>query len=363
MRSSIPSYSSFIALLHSLPETIYKCKGSRTKRAIAKVPLTSYWGTKHDDSFETTKQQLARSTKLSHSKNGHKLSLFTDASETHCSAIPTQVLDGQLKRCIEDQEHEPFSFLSGSFTGAVAGWSVPDEEGFAMVESMTNLDYLVTGRTVAIFTDHANLVYLFDPYGQSFGMSKHTASKLMRWALTLRGFRYVVEHLAGKRNVWADMLSRWDVQPSRKLCAVKITSLLLSTITLSLDARLDWPIREDIRESQSPATQKPPGRFKDRDGIIKDVKGVLWVPKQDKLMQLRIMVAGHAGLRGHRGYRMTQTTIAAHFWWDSVTSDVEGFVKSCLHCLATEIGETVPRPLGRCMLTALTKCYISTTAT
>lgn len=64
--------------------------------------------------------------------------------------------------------------------GAEAEWSVLEKECFAVVESMRNLDYLVTGRTVAIFTDHANLVYLFDPYGQKAGISKHTVNQLMR---------------------------------------------------------------------------------------------------------------------------------------------------------------------------------------
>ena len=38
-------------------------------------------------------------------------------------------------------------------------------------------------------------------------MTRHTASKLMRWALKLSAFHYVVEHLPGERNVWADMLT------------------------------------------------------------------------------------------------------------------------------------------------------------
>lgn len=73
---------------------------------------------------------------------------------------------------------------------------------------MCRLDYIICGRTVSIFTDHANLVYLFDPYGRNPGIARHTASKLMRWALKLSVFRYVIEHVPGERNVWADMLTR-----------------------------------------------------------------------------------------------------------------------------------------------------------
>lgn len=123
---------------------------------------------------------------------------------------------------------------------------------------MGNLDYPVTGGTVALLTDHANLVYLLDRYGQTLGISRHMASKLMRWALKLSGFRYAVEHLAGERNFWADMLSRWSLGANRKVCAIKAKSLLLAPITPSRDERLDWPTRADRRKSQRSGEQKPP---------------------------------------------------------------------------------------------------------
>lgn len=208
MRSSIPSYSAVVAPLRALLESIYRVKNSRTKRAIARVPLASSWGSTHETTFAGIKSQLARSTRLAHPRDDCNLCLFTDASESHWSGILTQVPKGQLKRSIEDQEHEPLSFLSGSFSGASADWSVPEKEGFAVVESMSKLDYLVTGRKLTIFTDHYNLVYLFDPYGQNPGIARNTASKLMRWALKLNTFRYVIEHMAGERNAWADTFSR-----------------------------------------------------------------------------------------------------------------------------------------------------------
>ena len=62
---------------------------------------------------------------------------------------------------------------------------------------MCRLDSLVFGREVTIFTDHANLVYLYDPYGNSTSIAKHTASKLMRWTIKLSAFGYIIENLPG----------------------------------------------------------------------------------------------------------------------------------------------------------------------
>ena len=141
--------------------------------------------------------------------------LFTDASYTHLTAVLTQVPNEDEHKALHEQRHEPLCFLSRSFTGSSANWSVPEKEGFAIAESMCCLDDLFIGHEVNIFTDHANLVYLYDSYGRNPGISRQTASKLMRWAIKLSAFRYVVVHLPGDQNVWEDMLTRWAVNPVR----------------------------------------------------------------------------------------------------------------------------------------------------
>ena len=87
-----------------------------------------------------------------------------------------------MAAAIESQEHEPLSFLSGSFTGHALNWSIVEKEAFAVVESMTKLDYLTAATEVSLFTDHANLTDMFDPFGRKPGVGKTTANKLIRRA-------------------------------------------------------------------------------------------------------------------------------------------------------------------------------------
>eukprot|EP00171_Calliarthron_tuberculosum_P021396 IDg21396t1 len=61
------------------------------------------------------------------------------------------------------------------------------------------------------------------------------------------------------------------------------------------------------------------------------------------------MIAGHAGMAGHRGWRTTKASIASRFYWDQMGKDIEAFVKSCIHCLSTQPGKTIPRPLGHAL--------------
>lgn len=349
MRTSIPTYAETIAPLHNLMEKVYQNVGSRTKRAVSKISLTSLWGPPHDDAFATIKRQLAAATRLAHPKVGSELCLFTDASDTHWAAVLTQVPREDRRKAIDKQMHEPLCFLSGAFKGSSQNWSVPEKEGFAVVESLCRMDYLISGHIVTIFTDHANLVYLFDPYGRNPGVSRHTASKLMRWAIKLSAFRYVIEHLPGEENVWADMLTRWAVQdPTSKKAhhAKRLKALIVSPISPGLDARLDWPKRQDIILSQRNSAAKPKERFRVQNGCLMDNRDVVWICPRDRELQLRILVAAHCGMAGHRGWRATHSAISAHFWWESLQADTESFVKSCIHCLSTATGEKVPRPLG-----------------
>ena len=350
MRNSIPEYATRIEPLHKLLETCYKKAGKRTKRALRNLSITSLWGTIHDDTFASIKSQLAAAVKLAHPKPNTALCLFTDASETHWSAILTQVHKDQRRKEIEDQEHEPLCFLSGAFTGSSANWSMPEKEGFAVVEGMCRLDYLVLGRNVSVYTDHANLVYMYDPYGRDPGISHHTASKLMRWALKLSAFRYVVEHISGERNVWADMLTRWAVKPRDKVgIGYHVKALMYAPITLSLDEELDWPVRDEIINSQELAQEEPPKSFRKTGNGWVDDENRMWIPSSDDKLKLRILIAAHAGYGGHRGKDVTLYSIESQFAWNNMRNDVNHFVGTCLHCLATAPGCTVPRPLGHAM--------------
>jgi hypothetical protein len=60
-----------------------------------------------------------------------------------------------------------------------------------------------------LFTDHRNLVYIFNPLSIDQSLARHTVAKLQRWALKLSVFKYTIEHISGELNLWADILSRW----------------------------------------------------------------------------------------------------------------------------------------------------------
>lgn len=139
-------------------ESVYTSVRKQNKASIRKFKLGDLWGPRHTTAFHDIKQQLAVSVKLSHPKPNHVMCLFTEGSDGQWASILTEVSEKDQKLDITAQGHEPFCFLSGSFTGSALNWSVPEKEVYAIVESMCRLDYLVHGTEVNIFTDHANLV-------------------------------------------------------------------------------------------------------------------------------------------------------------------------------------------------------------
>ena len=347
MRNSIPRYSELVSPLQQLMEKVYTLKGSRKKRSIANHSLTQLWGPDHSAAYTALKKQIALSTRLAYSKSDCTLCLFTDASERHWASILTQFPTNQLRLPIEDQAHEPLAFLSGSFNGSSSSWSVPENEGFTIVESITKLDYLTLNSTVATFTNHANPMYLYDRCGNNPGIPRHTANKLVKWILRLNCFRYVIRNLSGERNCWADMLSGWAAGPITKVSELKLNALIQAPVTPHLDNTYDWPTSNEIKNTQRLASTAPPRRFTGKNGLLQYHNGVCWIPEEDTLMKLRIMVAGHSHLGGHRGIRVTQNGIKQLFWWKSCDSDIV-FCKILFTLFTNRVRRNYSKTAGSC---------------
>jgi RNase H-like domain found in reverse transcriptase len=136
--------------------------------------------------------------------------MYTDASGEFWSCITTHVPPKDLDLPAADQRQEPLAFLSGSFTGAMHRLSIIKKETYAILASCERLDWLLLRpEGFSLFTDHKNLIYVFNLHGSGSSFSSHTAAKLIRWALKLGSYSYNIEHVAGHENLWSDMLTRW----------------------------------------------------------------------------------------------------------------------------------------------------------
>jgi RNase H-like domain found in reverse transcriptase len=125
--------------------------------------------------------------------------------------LVTQIDEEQLDFPIEEQDHQPLAFLSGEFKGAQLRWTVPEKEYFALVDTVTKVNYLFLSHDeFSILSDHLNLTYIFNPLSDP-SFARHVEHKLQRWTLKTSVFSYRMKHVMGELNYCTDLVKKWRV--------------------------------------------------------------------------------------------------------------------------------------------------------
>ncbi|KAE9282551.1 hypothetical protein PR003_g27380 [Phytophthora rubi] len=354
MRQSIPEYSRLSAALYEALERAAQVAGSRKQNKLAKVRLDEVgWHDTEASSFEAVRAALLRMVPLAHPRPTAEVCLYTDASQDFWGAVLTQLKPGEAELPLTEQQHQPLAFLSGRFVGASSRWSTIEKEAFAIVEATRRLEYLLLRPAgFRLYTDHRNLVYIFNPYATDGAMARYRADKLQRWALSLMSFKYVIEHVPGEENVWGDLLSRWGAGQVLEAHhgAVRVARLaVVQRVSPLEEPEFVWPSESEIRASQEAARasgQIMTGtQLDDEHHLLVTV----YIPDDAADLQQRLCVVAHAGASGHRGGRATQQALEAVFYWSSLGADVAAFVNGCLHCMTTASGR-IPRPFGETLV-------------
>lgn len=180
LRSAIPNFNATIAVLYNALEMVYDRLSRRSTHAAASVKLQNgIWRQIQDDCFQHVKNALAQAVTLAHPHPYKLLCLFTDASEQHWAGVLTQMPSPDMDLPFEEQRHMPMAFISGSFNGSPSRWSAPEKEGFAIVELVQKLDYLLLRpQGFCLYTDHNNLVLILNPHLEFPPLAKHMVTKI-----------------------------------------------------------------------------------------------------------------------------------------------------------------------------------------
>ncbi|GMF31527.1 unnamed protein product [Phytophthora fragariaefolia] len=209
------------------------------------------------------------------------------------------------------------------------------------------LEYLLQRpKPFRMYCDHRNLIHVFAPHES---VKKHVKGKLLRWAMKLMNCRYVIEHVPGHANVWADMISRWagDHTPTvERLKAFRAAQAVecqpVSVLRPLDDEHFEWPTLDELREVHSKYSP-PPNASCNEDGLwVRDDR--LWIPTEATELLQRLCVVAHCGAQGHRGQHAMTAHLRQLFSVDHIADIVATFVKNCLLCLHFEEGKVVPRP-------------------
>ncbi|OWZ07339.1 hypothetical protein PHMEG_00020277, partial [Phytophthora megakarya] len=123
--------------------------------------------------------------------------------------VVTQVDNWDAELPAPEQPHQLLICKSGIFDDTERRWSIIEKEAYPIIWAARNLGHLLIRPSgFRLFCDHKNLIFVFAPNHE---VKRHIRGKLQRWALSLTGLIYQIDHIDGSANVWADLLSRWGL--------------------------------------------------------------------------------------------------------------------------------------------------------
>ncbi len=124
---------------------------------------------------------------------------------------------------LEEQRHESIAFFGSDFKNSELNWTTFETEALAIFQTFKRVEFL------RVFTDHCNVLFVFAPLALEPSSGRHIVSKVQRWASLLSLFDYIIEHVSGEENVFADILTRWARSYRREEHRRAICSLLMDS--------------------------------------------------------------------------------------------------------------------------------------
>lgn len=155
-------------------------------------PNDIIWSEAQEHAFRTLKAHISNPPILRLPDVSQPFILQTDASNTGLGAILLQ----------EDNtgNKHPVAFASRKLLPRESRYSTIERECLAIVWGINKFHEYLYGNEFILETDHQPLQYL--------GNAKFQNGRLMRWALVLQPYRFLLRAIHGKENVGADCLSR-----------------------------------------------------------------------------------------------------------------------------------------------------------
>ncbi len=172
-------------------------------RALSRGNTQFYWSTECQSAFEKLKRMISENLRVSLYDPNAPTFLSTDASGVGISAVLSQIQDGS-ERIIACASH--------TLQPAERNYSTLEQEGLACVWGTEKFEKFLWGRPFTLRTDHRALEQLLQ--GPAKAEKNRRSSKLIRWAERLGAFDFIIQHVPGKDNSFADALSRLPLPSS-----------------------------------------------------------------------------------------------------------------------------------------------------
>jgi len=155
-------------------------------------PKEILWNEVREQAFQELKNQISHPPILKLPDILEPFILQTDAFHIGIGAVLFQEDSAGEKR--------PIAFASRKLQPRERNYSAIECECLAIVWGVMKFQEYLYGKEFLLETDHQPLQYLRE--------AKYKNGRLMRWALALQPYRFLLRAIQGKDNVGADCLSR-----------------------------------------------------------------------------------------------------------------------------------------------------------
>ena len=413
-RNHLPYFAEVAAPMYDLWKDAMTGKKRKTKAIAKNIRLADLpgWQGGGRKAFHDIKVALTEAIRTAFFDPKKKTCLFGDANDDFWCLLITQCNPGDEKLPWPEQagKHTPLLWESGRFRHAQKRWHTVSKEAFVFGEKVFDYRHWINGGRLesAFFTDHKNLLAIFDPEARPPTFTKSNHKRFDRWGDRMLTLRYSIFHIDGEENLLADLGSRWGnrfakskvdhhgvISPKQllrtmirvpaknatKTCACHTTAETTNCAPVG-GKRALWtpmpkttkvvthPDRDVNSEQMLPKDlgglnntllshhqskhegERPPGLQQGKGplGLWKNKRGAVWIPDSAVDLQQLLYAAAHQGISGHRGKKATLQRLRQHVFWNNMDKDVEAWRQQCLQCIKLSDGSSIPRPLGTTLI-------------
>ena len=180
-------YHSYIPNMHILRDPL---------NHLLKKDVKWNWMDECKKALEKLKTALTSNLALTHYNHNKQFYVASNASNFGLGAVILHKEDGKLK---------PIQQVSRTLLPVEMNYSQIEKEGLNILLAIKKFHKYVHRREFILHMDHRLLLAIF---GSKKVISKHTANRLQRWAVTLLNYSFKMEFLQSKEITHADGLSR-----------------------------------------------------------------------------------------------------------------------------------------------------------
>ncbi|UYV67701.1 K02A2.6-like [Cordylochernes scorpioides] len=307
-------------------------------------PLNSLLSTKNEwvwdepqkKSFNLLKQELV---------SRPNLALFDPSRTTIVSADASSFgIGGVLRQEQPDGSLKPIAYVSRTLSETEKRYSQIEKEGLAIVWTCDRLKDYVTGIKIHIETDHKPLIAIFT----SKSLEDMTP-RLQRLKMRMMRYSYQISHIAGKKQIVADMLSRKPMsKPHKDELEEELSAYIQSIEFPATEERLLEISRKQKEDSLCSQLAKycMSGWPKNKREVDPELRGY-WQFQEDLTYQNGLLLRGQRILipktlrkeileklhQGHFGINKCRSRAKESVWWLGISQEIERMVSSCTKCL------------------------------